>query len=332
MTSEDRGVPMARIPGLDKPVSRLFFGTANPPLSTDDDAAAGLLDRILALGINAFDTARSYGRAENALGKWMESRKCRDRVVVLSKCGDVRDGVVRIDQQVIADQLAQSLEALRTDHIDLYLLHRHDPHTPAEEIIDALNEHQRSGKIRLFGVSNWTHRDIAAANGYAAAHGLNGFSVSSPNWGLTRQMQDPYGGDCVTVSGPENGEARAWYIRNRMPVIAYSSLGRGFFSGRFRAYDEVGARQVLDPYARKGYLYPENMLRLRRAEELADREGTTVPEIAMRYVFSTDMNVFAVVSTTSEERMLMNIRAAAHPLSPEDVRFLEAEENDHPKR
>ena len=314
-----------QIPGLEKPVSRLFFGTANPPVSTDEDAAADLLDRALDCGINAFDCARSYGLAEQALGKWMESRKNRDQVFVLSKCGDIRNGIVHIDRQVIREQLRQSLDALRTDRIDIYLLHRDDPQTRPEEMIDALNEHQRNGEIGIFGVSNWTHRRIEQANRYAAAHGLNGFSVSSPNYGLTLQLQDPFGGNCVTVSGPENAEARDWYAQMQMPVIAYSSLGRGFFSGRFRAYDFETARRVLDVWAQKGYLYEENMQRLWRAEQLAERYGVSASVIAMRYVFSSPMNVFAVVSTASAERMRMNIRAAAQPLSREDILFLEGE-------
>ena len=317
-------VGTGQIPGLNKRVSRLFFGTANPPISTDDAAAFALLDSVLEMGINAFDCARSYGLAEHTLGKWMEARKNRDQAVVLSKCGDVRNGQVRINRQVIDDQLRQSLDALRTDHIDIYLLHRHDPDTPEEAMIDALNAHWESGRIGVFGVSNWTHQQIEKANRYASAHGLRGFSVSSPNYGLARQLQDPYGGECVTISGPENTAARDWYGEHQIPVIAYSSLGRGFFSGRFKAYDYDAARQTLDRFAQKGYLYDENMLRLQRAEALAQRDGVTVPEIAMRYAFSSAMNLFAVVSTASAERMGMNIRASVNPLPPEDVAFLEA--------
>ena len=90
------------------------------------------------------------------------------KVVLLSKCGDIRDGIVHVDRQVINEQLARSLEALQTDCIDLYLLHRYDPNTPVEEFIDTLNEHQKDGKNRLFGVSNWSHQHIEAANRYAA--------------------------------------------------------------------------------------------------------------------------------------------------------------------
>ena len=314
------------IPGLPLPLSGIFFGTAMPPVMTDGPDAGALLDSVLLNGVNAFDCARSYGLAENALGRWVKERGVRDQVAILSKCGDIRAGRVEVNRRVIREQLAKSLEALQTDCIDLYLMHRDDPTTPVEEFIETLNEARRDGMIRLFGVSNWTCERIAAANRYAEDKGLTGFSVSSPNFGLARQMQDLWGGGCVTLSGPENEAARAWYRANQMPVIAYSSLGRGFFSGRFKAYDYETARQILDPYAQRGYLYEENMARLARAEKLAEKYGVTVPEIAMRYVFGSGMNLFAVVSTASPDRLRMNLRAAAQPLSPQDAAYLEGAE------
>lgn len=308
---------------LGKPVSRLFFGTANPPISTAEDSAYDLLDSVLASGINVFDSARSYGLAESTLGHWLEKRNCRDKIVILSKCGDVKNGKVLVNRQVILEQLQQSLEALRVNCIDIYLLHRDDPNTPVEEFIDTLNEIKAAGKIKIFGVSNWTHQRIEAANKYATSHGLTGFQVSSPNYGLALQVRDLWGGGCVTISG--NEDARSWYVKNQMPVIAYSSLGRGFFSGRFKAGDYEEARHCLDSFAQKGYLCEENMQRLQRAEKLAEKYGVSVSEIAMRYVFSSEMNVFAVVSTKSPERLQMNIRAANNPLTKEDVKYLEAE-------
>ena len=322
---EDDPMNTGSIPGLSRSVSRLFFGTAIPPVSTDGAAAPDLLDSVLAAGVNAFDCARSYGLAENVLGKWIESRGCRDRVVILTKCGDIRDGIVKVDRQVILEPSAQSLESLRTDSIDLYLLHRDDPETPLEEIIDTLNELRESGKIKLFGVSNWTHHRIEAANRSAASHGLAPFSVSSPNYGLALQMRDLWGGGCVTLTGPENSEARAWYTSSQMPVISYSGMARGFFSGRFKAGDYEGAKQILDAFAQKGYLYQENMLRLRKAELLAEKYGCSVPEINIRYIFSSGMNLFAIVSTTSADRLKMDLRAASESLSPEDVDFLESD-------
>lgn len=311
-----------KINGIPMPVSRIFFGTATGPLLNGDNADE-LLDGIYERGVNAFDCARSYGKAEEVLGGWIRCRGNRDNVIVLSKCGDIRNGIVKINRQVITEQLETSLNTLQTDCIDIYLLHRDDPSTPVGEYIETMNEAKHAGKIRIFGVSNWTVGRIREANRYAEANGLEGFSVSSPNYGLARQMEDLWGGGCVSISGPEHETDRNWYSETGMPVIAYSSLGRGFFSGKFRSDDPEGAQSVLDSYAQKGYLYPENMMRLRKAEQLAEQHGETVAEIAMRYVFSNRMNMFAVVSTNQPERMDSSIRAAGRPLREDDVRMLE---------
>ncbi len=306
--------PQTDFPGLDKPVSRLFFGTATRAMFMGVGAEI-LLDLAVACGINAFDTARGYGPSENRLGDWMEKRRNREEVVILTKCGNCApDGSVLVNRQVIEKELAESLAALKTDYIDIYLLHRDDPKTPVSEIIDTLNEAKQAGKIRVFGASNWTHERLQEANDYAASKGLCGFTCSSPNYGLARQVQDPWGGDCVTISGPENEEARAWYTENQMPVLAYSSLGRGFFSGRFRSFDEQGAQKVLDGPAQKGYLSDDNMKRLAAVEALAEKEGLTVPQVAMQFILGSPMHVFPIASMGRLDRIKENVEAVVRPM------------------
>lgn len=321
--------PYIYIKGLDKPVSKIFYGTASMPFIIGKDAS-DLFDAAFSLGINAFDCARGYGLAEKSLGIWVKKRNNRDQVVILTKGGNVdKKGRVCVNRKTVENELSQSLKMLQMDYIDIYLLHRDDPNTPVSELIDVLNEAKRAGKVRIFGVSNWKDERIAEANTYAKSHGLEGFSVSSPNYGLTITKEDPWGGDCVSISGPENRKAREWYVANQMPVIAYSSLGRGFFSGRFKSGDYEGAKKILDKPAQKGYLCEENMRRLKRAEEMAEKYGVTVSEIAMRYVFASPMNVCAVVSTSNPTRMAQNVSAANHPLADEDVLYLESDGHDH---
>ena len=141
-------IPSAAFPGLTKPVSRIFFGTAIMPMILGEDVR-DLLDLAYASGINAFDCARGYGDAEILLGKWMQERRNREQVVILTKCGNVGpDGTVCVNREVIERELEESLERLRTDYIDIYLLHRDDPATPVSELIETLNEAKCAGKIR----------------------------------------------------------------------------------------------------------------------------------------------------------------------------------------
>lgn len=325
---EDELPPYQKIEGIDKPVSRIFFGTAMMPVFTGKKCDE-IFDQMYALGINAFDCARGYGMAEKSLGTWVKDRNNRDKVVILTKCGNVSiTGKVHINRSVMEKELETSLKTLQMDYVDIFLLHRDDPNTPVSEYIDTMNDFVREGKIRVFGVSNWTKERIEEANTYAAEHDLQPFTISSPNFGLAEQVEDPWGGDCVTISGDANAPVREWYAKNQMPVLAYSSLARGFFSGRFKAGDWDGARKVLDKAGKKGYLYQVNMDRLARCEELAAKKGCSVAQIAISYIFSNDMNLFALVSTSKQSRMKENIWAANHLLTEEEVAYLEAESHE----
>ena len=313
-----------KIPGLEKPVSRMIFGTAIGPMIEGKNADE-LLDAAFAKGINTFDTARGYGRAEESLGGWMKRRDNREQVVVISKCGNCdSDGSVCVNRKVIETELAESLQALQTDYIDIYLLHRDDPKTPVSEMIDALNELQKEGKIKVFGVSNWVHERIEEANRYAKEHQLQGFSVSSPHFGLAEQIADPWGGNCVTITGKQNKAARNWYQENQMPIIAYSSLARGLMAGRIKSSQEVQAAEILDPFCVKGYVCHDNFERLARCEELAEKKGCTVSQIALAWMFRQDLNIYVLVSTTRAFRLEENLRAFTVNLSEEENRYLNA--------
>lgn len=317
------------IVNVKKPVSRIFFGTAMPLLSSGGDGTE-LLDAVLALGINAIDTARGYGLAERSLGNWMEKRQNRDKIVLLSKCAHPSaDWTKRVNEKEIRADFQKSSEELRTDYIDIYLLHRDDPDVKAGDIVEILNALHAEGKIGAFGGSNWTHERIQEANEYAYQHNLIPFTVSSPNFGLADQVNDPWGGDCITISGSKNEAARAWYSKEQMPVIAYSSLGRGLFSGKLKSADAAEASKVMDEVAMKGYGCPENFERLRRCEIIAEKYGYTVPQIAMAWIYGQTVNTFAVVGSNRAERMKQNIDALSIKLTQEELLYLDLKAEKH---
>jgi aryl-alcohol dehydrogenase-like predicted oxidoreductase len=312
------------IPGVDKPVSAIIYGCTAEQMMRGEDAD-DLLDAVYACGITAFDTAENYGLSEVSLGRWMKRKNNRSRVVVLTKGCHPRDGKDRLTPEDLRHDIEQSFARLQTDYIDIYLLHRDDWKTAVGPIVETLNEYHRQGKIGAFGGSNWTHERIDEANRYAAEHGLVPFTVSSPNFGLCNQVEDPWGGGsgCVSISGPEQRAAREWYARTQMPVFAYSSLGRGMFSGKVHSSDMEGAKKLLDPNAVKGYCYPENFERLKRAEILAGRKNCTVPQIALAWTRCQGLRVFPIVSAQSAERIESNVRALAVEITEEEARWLD---------
>ena len=312
------------IPGLDKEVSRIILGTASPAFFSGQGSSE-ILDAAKAAGINTIDTARNYGPSEQSIGRWLEDRGCREEMIILSKCGHPDNGRKRVTEKDMRDDFAESSRLLGTDYIDIYLLHRDDPSVPAGTIVEIFNALHAEGKIGVFGGSNWTHERIAEANEYAEKRGLLPFSVSSPHYGLARQQQDPWGGGCVSITGEENAGAREWYEQTGMPVVAYSSLGRGVLSGKLKSADTERAAEILDPFAIKGYGCADNWERLARCEELAEKKNCSVAQLAMAWIYCQPLNTFAVATMSSEKRIRENIEALDIALTDEECRYLNLE-------
>ncbi len=315
-----------KINGLEKKVSRMVYGCTTEVMMQGEDAGE-LLDAIYALGINAFDTAENYGLSEVSLGNWMEQRQNREEIVVITKGCHPYDGVDRLTPEYLRQDIEQSFKRLKTDYIDVYLLHRDVEGIDVGPIVEILNEYHKAGKLRAFGGSNWTHERIEEANRYAKEHGLVPFTASSPNYGLCRQVNDPWGGSagCITITGDENKEARRWYEENGVAVLAYSSLGRGLFSGKIRSDEMEKAKAMMEPGAVHAYCQPENFERLARAEQLAEKKNCTVSQIALAWILKQKVNAFPIVSASTGERMKKNVEAFDVVLTEEELKWVNLE-------
>ena len=318
-----------RIVGLDKPASRLVLGTMIIS-SKEPERSFALLDAALEQGGNTFDTAHVYGGgySERGLGEWMTARGNREQVVLLSKGCHHNMDRKRVTPEDLAVDLYDSLARLQTDCIDIYMLHRDDPAVPVRPIVEAFNAHREAGRIRAFGGSNWSHQRIAEANAYAEAHGLQPFTVSSPNYGLAEQVEDPWGPGCVSISGPQNRAARAWYRQYQMPVFAYSSLARGFFSGRITRENFSETRSLLDNACLTAYCHEVNFRRLDRVWQLAEERGCTVPQLALAYVLSSPLNAFPLVGAATPGEYRENLAAFDLRLSAAERAWLNLESDE----
>jgi len=317
-----------RVAGLDKPVSRLVQG-AIMINSKDLDGSFRLLDEVYALGCNAFDTAHIYGGgdSERTLGRWVRERGLREKVVLITKGAHLNVDRARVTPFDIAADLHDSLARFQSDYIDLYLLHRDDPRVPVGPIVEALNEHLRAGRIRAFGGSNWTHERIGEANAYAAARGLVGFAVTSPQLSLA-EMVEPLWLGCVGLGGPSGRAGREWYARHRVPVFAWSSLGRGFLSGRFRRGEPGPAAGPEDEAILRSFGSADNFTRLERAQTLAAEKGVKLPQIALAYVLSLPLEVFPLTGCLSGAEFQENLAALTLRLTPREIAWLDLESDE----
>jgi aryl-alcohol dehydrogenase-like predicted oxidoreductase len=311
------------VPGLNKPVSRLVQGTVMVR-SDSWDSSVELLDAVYALGCNTFDTAHVYGGGDNerTFGRWVNERGLREQVVIIGKGAHHNQDRQRVTPFDITADIHDSLARLRTDYIDLYLLHRDNPAVAVGPIVEVLNEHLAAGRIRAFGGSNWSVSRVQAANEYAAAHGLTPFAASSPHFSLAIQHKEPWE-NCVTLTGEQGEAARRYYQETQLPLFTWSSLAGGFFSGRFRPDNLDTFTVYLDKLCVQCYCYDDNFARYARAEEMAAAKGVSVPQLALAYVLSQPWNVYTLVGCANGAEFAVNAAALDLKLSAAEMAWLE---------
>jgi aryl-alcohol dehydrogenase-like predicted oxidoreductase len=271
------------------------------------------------------------GHSEKGIGNWLEKRENRDKVVIISKGCHPAAGKPRVTAHDLTADLFDCLNRLKSKYVDAYLLHRDDPETEVGAMVEAFNEHLVKRRIRAFGVSNWTYQRIQEANEYADKNGLVGFTLSSPNYGLAEQVEDPWGPGCVTISGPKNKKARKWYLKNEMPVLAYSSLARGFFSGRITRENFEESKEMLDKACQTAYCHEVNFQRLDRAWKLAKENDITIPQLVLTYLLSSSLQVFPIVGAANGDEFKENLKAFEIKLTPEEREWLDLERDKKPK-
>ncbi|RKX35195.1 MAG: oxidoreductase [Verrucomicrobia bacterium] len=299
-----------RIAGLEKDISRLIMGVDN---QSSLSHASVLFDDFYEKGGNTFDTAWIYGegRTERFLGQWIRNRGLRDKVTLISKGAHTPF----CDPESLTRELLESLDRLQTDHADIYIMHRDNPDIAVGEFVDVLNEHLKAGRIRIFGGSNWSLSRIEEANAYAEVNGLQGFSLVSNNFSLAR-MVDPVWDGCISASDPGS---RDWLEARQMPLLAWSSQARGFFT------DRADPGKTSDKDLVRCWYSEDNFRRKERAMELAGAKGVLPINIALAYVLSQPFPVFALFGPRTLEETRTSLPGLELELSPEELKYLNLE-------
>ncbi len=311
-----------QVNGVGKPVARIVHGTTM--LSTDAlEEGVDLLDGVFAAGGATFDSAWNYGggECERVLGAWMERRGNREQVVILTKGCHHNQDRDRVTPADLTSDLMDSLIRLRTDYVDLYLLHRDDPSLPVDAIVATMAEHHAAGRIHAYGGSNWSVPRIEEANAYAARHGLPEFAASSPNYSLAVQLQAPWAG-CLSIGGPEATEDRDWYRRTQLPVFSWSSLAGGFFSGRF-GRDEPRPDSGREELSAATYCSDGNFTRLETAQAIGRAHGVSAARVALAYIMQTGLDVYPIAASATPDEFADNAAALDLQLNDEEIARLQ---------
>lgn len=309
---DDARMPLKRIAGVDKDISQLLLGC---DAAQDLADLPYLLDRFFELGGTAMDTAHLYGRGESerTLGGWIASRNVREQVVIVTKGAHTPDD----HPAAIAPQLAESLDRLQTDYVEIYLLHRDNPDVPVDEWATALAEQHAAGRIGAFGGSNWSADRIDAFNEYAGDHDLPHMTLMSNNFSLARMVNPTWEG-CLSCSDPKTCQ---WLIDTQTPNIAWSSQARGFFSPGRAAPDKLDDELMVHTW-----YSDDNFERLDRAAHLAKETGVDAINIALAYVLQQPFPQFAVIGPRNLTELRGVMAALDVELSDEEMAWLNLEQ------
>lgn len=313
-------LPKITLGQTDLSVSRLCYGTNMLGWLLDQGKSNAILDTFAGLGGNFIDTARSYGdwapdapvgASERAVGAWLKSRR-RDDFVIATKGGffDMRVGDYRnrVTPEDITADLAQSLDHLGLDTIDLYFVHTDAPDSPVEPIIDTLIGHREAGRVGHFAASNWGAARIAAANAYAASLGKPGFVASETFWGLA--VPDVAAAAAQGYVHYYEGEYEALHAAG-LPIVAYAAQSGGYFTKRANGA-ELGA--LADRYGN-----PVNDRRLAVAQALAAAHDVSLNDVVLAYLTSQPNQTIPIFGGSTPDQVRDSVKAAALVLTADEL-------------
>lgn len=281
-----------------------FYG---PP--TPEPDAIKLLHEAIELGVDHFDTAELYGGNEALLGKAFAGK--RDRIFLATKFGPVFDE--KTGQRFGVDggetnmrrAIEQSLTRLKTDHVDLYYLHRPDKSRPIEETVGAMAKLVQEGKVRAIGLSE------ASSENIRRGHKVHPIAAIQTEYSIfTREVENN-----VLPAVTEIGAS----------LVAYSPLGRGMLTGAFlqKSVSEQDFRATMAPRF-KGEALEANLALVREIEAIAAEKSAKAAQVALAWVLARAPNVHVIPGTTKLANLQTNLGAANVTLTEPDMARLNA--------
>ncbi len=273
-------------------IAPLVFGGNVLGWTANEDRSIELLDRFIARGFNAIDTADVYsawapglsgGESEKVIGKWLAQRGRRDDVVLMSKVGmlEQRKGLSAANIEVAIDE---SLARLGTAYLDVYFAHIDDQDVPLAETLAAFAKLIESGKVRAIGASNYSAARLQEALAVSRDNGLPRYELIQPLYNLYDR-------------GDFEAELAGVAEEHELGVVSYFSLASGFLTGKYSALSDLQGSPRADLL--KGYFDDRGQRILQELQEIAAELSAKPSQVALAWLLSRPAMTAPIVSATS---------------------------------
>ena len=312
-------------------VSSLCLGTMTFGVEADETVAHQQLDRFLEAGGTLVDTADVYGegRSEEIIGRWFARRPAdlTEPVVLATKgrfhfAGDNSPNGAGLSARHLTRALDASLRRLGLETVDLYQVHAFDPLTPMEETLRTLDQFVRSGKIRYYGLSNFTGWQLTKAVHLARALDVAGPVTLQPQYSLlAREIE---------------WEIVPAVIDAGMGLLPWSPLGGGWLSGKYRRDQRPsGATRLgedpgrgMEAYDRRGTDRTWHVIDA--VQKVAEDRGTSMAEVALAWVTGRPAVSSTILGARTLDQLETNLRSADLHLTAAETAALDAASDPHP--
>lgn len=320
--------------GINKELSVICLGAGHHGSQLSVEDSFRLLDRFAELGGTFIDTAHvygawdtsgyngGYGNSEKVIGEWLTKSGMHGKIAVATKGAhpDFETGASCMNPEEIHTHIAQSLERLKTDSIDLYWVHKDEPSIPAGEILSMLSEHITAGRLKVIGCSNWRVERQKEAATAAAKMGIPGFCASQVGWSLAKKNQ--------AVATGKHGDALYmdermlhYHLETGLPAAGYSSQAGGFFAEKYDGLD-FESPDFPKPDLTRGYGNSLSYSRRKTAQGLAAEKGCSTNQIALAWMIHHPFPAFPIAGPHSIEQLDDTTKAADIDLSDEEFNAL----------
>lgn len=278
--------------------------------SYSDESRMDAIKAALECGINFIDTAPAYnaGKAECYVGETLSKLKKRREVVISTKCGNkfVDGKYLRCgSKESILKQCDESLKNLKTDYIDIYLVHWPDPDVELEETIDAVSTLKKEGKILHAGVSNFSKEQIEEAQKYCKIEAFQ------PQYSLADRKDE---------------KLIRWAYEQGFGIMTYGTLGGGILTGNYRklrTFEQTDSRNRFYPYFKEP-LFSKAMELLTIMDQIAEERNVSLAQIAEKWVIQKRFVSSCIIGAQSRARVEENCRNLQWELTDNEIRRLES--------